>query len=57
MGSVGYQSAYATDIVAVQRVFYNQTHNFSYQVRIVHLRRSSTQATLTRHHQWMVREN
>jgi hypothetical protein len=33
MGSVGYQSAYATDIVAVQRVFYNQTHNFSYQVR------------------------
>ncbi|KAE9392630.1 small oligopeptide transporter, partial [Gymnopus androsaceus JB14] len=31
MASVGYQSAYATDIVAVQRVFYNQTYSFSYQ--------------------------
>ncbi|KAH8101599.1 OPT oligopeptide transporter [Cristinia sonorae] len=31
MASVGWQSAYATDIVAVQRVFYNQTYNFSYQ--------------------------
>ncbi|KAE9392531.1 OPT oligopeptide transporter [Gymnopus androsaceus JB14] len=31
MATVGYQSAYATDIVAVQRVFYNQTFNFSYQ--------------------------
>lgn len=31
MATVGYQSAYATDIVAVQRVFYNQVFNFSYQ--------------------------
>jgi OPT family small oligopeptide transporter len=31
MATVGYSSAYATDIVAVQRVFYNQTWNFSYQ--------------------------
>jgi OPT family small oligopeptide transporter len=31
MATVGYQSAYATDIVAVQRVFYNQRFNFSYQ--------------------------
>jgi OPT family small oligopeptide transporter len=31
MATVGYQSAYATDIVAVQRVFYNQTFNFSFQ--------------------------
>lgn len=31
MATVGYQSAYATDIVAVQRVFYNQIFNFSYQ--------------------------
>ena len=29
MASVGAGSAYATDIVAVQRVFYNQTYNFS----------------------------
>lgn len=29
MATVGYQSAYATDIVAVQRVYYNQTYNFS----------------------------
>lgn len=29
MATVGYSSAYATDIVAVQRVFYNQTWNFS----------------------------
>jgi hypothetical protein len=28
MASVGAGSAYATDIVAVQRVFYNQTYNF-----------------------------
>jgi OPT family small oligopeptide transporter len=35
MASVGYQSAYATDIVAVQRVFYNQQFNFSYQWMIV----------------------
>lgn len=27
--TVGYQSAYATDIVAVQRVYYNQIYNFS----------------------------
>lgn len=31
MATVGYSSAYATDIVAVQRVFYNQSWNFSYQ--------------------------
>lgn len=31
MASVGAGSAYATDIVAVQRVFYHQTWNFSYQ--------------------------
>ncbi|KAF8315900.1 OPT oligopeptide transporter [Clavulina sp. PMI_390] len=31
MATVGYSSAYATDIVAVQRVFYNQRWNFSYQ--------------------------
>lgn len=29
MATVGGQSAYATDIVAVQRVFYNQVFNFS----------------------------
>ncbi|KAJ6539530.1 OPT oligopeptide transporter [Mycena capillaripes] len=31
MASVGAGSAYATDIVAVQRVYYNQTYNFSFQ--------------------------
>jgi len=31
MASVGAGSAYATDIVAVQRVYYNQTYNFSCQ--------------------------
>ncbi|KZV91748.1 OPT oligopeptide transporter [Exidia glandulosa HHB12029] len=31
MASVGAGSAYATDIVAVQRVYYNQSWNFSYQ--------------------------
>ncbi|KAL9715658.1 hypothetical protein Ac2012v2_000101 [Leucoagaricus gongylophorus] len=31
MATVGWQSAYATDIIAVQRVYYNQTYNFSYQ--------------------------
>ncbi|KAG6872081.1 hypothetical protein C0995_013225 [Termitomyces sp. Mi166 len=35
MATVGYQSAYATDIVAVQRVYYNQLYNFSYQWFIV----------------------
>ncbi|KAI0776985.1 OPT oligopeptide transporter [Trametes elegans] len=35
MANVGYQSAYATDIVAVQRVFYNQIYNFSYQWMVV----------------------
>ncbi|CAL1707442.1 unnamed protein product [Somion occarium] len=35
MGSVGYQSAYATDIIAVQRVYYNQIYNFSYQWMVV----------------------
>ncbi|KAG6902143.1 hypothetical protein C0995_003900 [Termitomyces sp. Mi166 len=28
MATVGYQSAYATDVVAVQRVYYNQVFNF-----------------------------
>ncbi|KAK0438416.1 small oligopeptide transporter [Armillaria borealis] len=31
MASVGAGSAYATDIIAVQRVYYNQQYNFSYQ--------------------------
>ncbi|KAH7884149.1 OPT oligopeptide transporter protein-domain-containing protein [Phlebopus sp. FC_14] len=31
MASVGAQSAYATDIIAVQRVYYNQNYSFSYQ--------------------------
>lgn len=35
MATVGYQSAYATDIVAVQRVFYHQQFNFSYQWMVV----------------------
>ncbi|KAF9560594.1 oligopeptide transporter [Agrocybe pediades] len=35
MASVGATSAYATDIVAVQRVYYNQTYNFSYQWMVV----------------------
>ncbi|KAJ7435773.1 OPT oligopeptide transporter [Mycena galericulata] len=35
MASVGSGSAYATDIVAVQRVYYNQTYNFSYQWMVV----------------------
>ncbi|KAI0264939.1 OPT oligopeptide transporter [Gloeopeniophorella convolvens] len=35
MAGVGAQSAYATDIVAVQRVFYNQTTNFGYQWLLV----------------------
>lgn len=35
MASVGSGSAYATDIVAVQRVYYNQTYNFSYQWMLV----------------------
>jgi hypothetical protein len=30
MAGVGAGSAYATDIVAVQRVFYGQTKNFAY---------------------------
>lgn len=29
MASVGAASAYATDIIAVQRVYYSQTYNFS----------------------------
>jgi hypothetical protein len=32
---VGAGSAYATDIVAVQRVYYDQTYNFGYQWMIV----------------------
>ncbi|KAH7909749.1 OPT oligopeptide transporter protein-domain-containing protein [Hygrophoropsis aurantiaca] len=35
MASVGAQSAYATDIIAVQRVYYNQNYSFSYQWFIV----------------------
>ena len=35
MGTVGATSAYATDIIAVQRVFYNQNYNFSYQWMVV----------------------
>ncbi|KAI1791295.1 OPT oligopeptide transporter [Ganoderma leucocontextum] len=35
MASVGAGSAYATDIVAVQRVYYNQTYNFGYQWMVV----------------------
>ncbi|XP_006455006.1 oligopeptide transporter protein OPT variant 1 [Agaricus bisporus var. bisporus H97] len=31
LATVGWQSAYATDIVAVQRVYYDQIYNFSYQ--------------------------
>ncbi|KAH7926403.1 OPT oligopeptide transporter [Leucogyrophana mollusca] len=31
MGTVGYQSAYATDIVAVQRFYYNQVFSFAFQ--------------------------
>lgn len=35
MATVGWQSAYATDIIAVQRVYYNQNFNFSYQWMVV----------------------
>lgn len=35
MANVGAGAAYATDIVAVQRVFYNERWNFSYQWLIV----------------------
>ncbi|KAF9045786.1 OPT oligopeptide transporter [Hymenopellis radicata] len=35
MASVGSTSAYATDIVAVQRVYYNQNYNFGYQWMVV----------------------
>ncbi|KAF7334639.1 OPT oligopeptide transporter [Mycena venus] len=35
MAGVGAGSAYATDIVAVQRVYYDQTFNFGYQWMIV----------------------
>jgi OPT family small oligopeptide transporter len=35
MASVGSQSAYATDIIAVQRVYYNQSWNFGYQWMVV----------------------
>ncbi|KAI0779970.1 OPT oligopeptide transporter [Fomes fomentarius] len=35
MASVGAGSAYATDIVAVQRVYYNQTYTFGYQWMVV----------------------
>ncbi|PFH48073.1 hypothetical protein AMATHDRAFT_6159 [Amanita thiersii Skay4041] len=35
MATVGAQSAYATDIIAVQRVFYHQTNSFIYQWMLV----------------------
>ncbi|EGO23107.1 hypothetical protein SERLADRAFT_371352 [Serpula lacrymans var. lacrymans S7.9] len=35
MATVGSGSAYATDIVAVQRVYYNQVYNFGYQWMVV----------------------
>jgi hypothetical protein len=35
MASVGAGSAYATDVIAVQRVFYGQTHNFAYAWMVV----------------------
>ncbi|PAV19982.1 OPT oligopeptide transporter [Pyrrhoderma noxium] len=35
MASVGGRSAYATDIIAVQRVYYNQIYNFAYQWMLV----------------------
>ncbi|KAI0919974.1 hypothetical protein AcV5_001906 [Taiwanofungus camphoratus] len=35
MATVGYSSAYATDIIAVQRVYYNQIYNFGYQWMVV----------------------
>ncbi|KAG6856129.1 hypothetical protein H0H87_007188, partial [Tephrocybe sp. NHM501043] len=35
MATVGYQSAYATDIVAVQRVYYGQIYNFGYKWMLV----------------------
>ncbi|KAF9462505.1 small oligopeptide transporter [Collybia nuda] len=35
MAGVGAQSAYATDIIAVQKVYYNQAYGFSYQWMLV----------------------
>lgn len=35
MATVSGQSAYATDIIAVQRVFYHQTYNFAFQWFVV----------------------
>ena len=35
MGGVGAVSAYATDIIAVQRVFYNQQFSFAFQWLVV----------------------
>ena len=35
MATVGAASAYATDIIAVQKVYYNQSYNFSYQWLLV----------------------
>ncbi|KAH9939612.1 OPT oligopeptide transporter [Epithele typhae] len=35
MANVGYQSAYATDVIAVQRVYYNQIYSFGYQWMLV----------------------
>ncbi|KAI0794846.1 OPT oligopeptide transporter protein-domain-containing protein [Abortiporus biennis] len=35
MAGVGYQSAYATEVIAVQRVYYDQPYGFSYQWMLV----------------------
>ncbi|THH31568.1 hypothetical protein EUX98_g2630 [Antrodiella citrinella] len=35
MANVGAESAYATDIVAVQRLYYNRTYNFGYQWMVI----------------------
>ncbi|KAF8874423.1 OPT oligopeptide transporter protein-domain-containing protein [Infundibulicybe gibba] len=35
MAGVGAQSAYATDVIAVQRVFYHQSNSFAYQWMLV----------------------
>ncbi|KAL0951776.1 hypothetical protein HGRIS_008447 [Hohenbuehelia grisea] len=35
MASVGAYSAYATDVIAVQRVYYHQTYSFAYQWMLV----------------------
>ncbi|KAH7925880.1 OPT oligopeptide transporter [Leucogyrophana mollusca] len=35
MANVGYPAAYAIDIIAVQRIYYHQIYNFSYQWMVV----------------------